>query len=185
MGALAGIHAGENGNSDEPGRRTQKAFGPVNYQDPVTASPAEIGGVNVDAGNAVDGRDRRRLEQLCRYMARPPLCQERLTRNVDGKLVYSFKKPWKDGTRAIMLSPLDFLARLCAIIPPPRFHVTHYHGVFASGSAIRQAVVPGQAEATGAKYRSRCSNRNGSHPPPRPLATRGPGYCDACGPWKS
>ncbi|NVB43699.1 transposase, partial [Pseudenhygromyxa sp. WMMC2535] len=41
-------------------------------------SVAEVGGVNVHAGPAIDGRDRRRLERLCRYVARPPVAQERL-----------------------------------------------------------------------------------------------------------
>jgi len=63
----------------EPGRRTQKLFGPVRYPEPTAERPvAEVGGVNIHAGTAVDGRDRRRLERLCRYMARPPLSAERL-----------------------------------------------------------------------------------------------------------
>ena len=89
---------------------------------PRSAQVADVGGLNVHAGDAVDGRDRRRLEQLYRYMARPPLCQERLAQDADGRLAYSFRKPWKDGTKGILLEPLDFIARLCAIIPPPRFH---------------------------------------------------------------
>jgi len=130
---------------DEPGQRTRKAFGPVRVQELSTGSVAEVGGVNVHTGPAIDGRDRRRLEQLCRYMARPPLCQDRLAKNADGKLTYSLKKAWKDGTKGILLDPLDLLARLCAIIPPPRFHLIHYHGAFSGGSAVRQAIVPGHA----------------------------------------
>ncbi|MBM3274372.1 MAG: transposase [Candidatus Sericytochromatia bacterium] len=56
-------------------------------------------------GTAIDGRDRRRLERMCRYMARPPLCAERLERQDDGKVRYSFSAPWKDGTRAVVLAP--------------------------------------------------------------------------------
>ena len=101
--------------------------------------------VEFDRRLCADGRDRRRLERLCRYMARPPLCQERLLQNGDGRLRLSLKKAWKDGTHAILLHPLDLLARLCAIVPPPRFHMLHYHGVFAGGSAVRQAIVLGRA----------------------------------------
>jgi len=53
---------------------------------------AEVGGVNVHAQVAVDGRDRPRLERLCRYMARPAVCQERLTERPDGRLSYELKK---------------------------------------------------------------------------------------------
>jgi len=29
-----------------------------------------------------------------------------------------------------------FLGRLCALVPPPRFHMTRYYGVFASSSVV-------------------------------------------------
>jgi hypothetical protein len=35
--------------------------------------------VNVHAGTAIDGRERKRLQRLCRYIARPAISQERLT----------------------------------------------------------------------------------------------------------
>jgi hypothetical protein len=54
-------------------------------------------------------------------MARPPVCQERITRLGDS-IRYEFKKAWRNGTKAVLLSPLDFIARLCALVPPPRFH---------------------------------------------------------------
>lgn len=82
-------------------------------------------------------------------MARPPLCQERLEQYGDERIRYSLKKPWKNGKHAILLAPLDFIARLCALIPPPRFHLLHYHGIFSGGSAVRRAIVPGRPEAPG------------------------------------
>ena len=36
-----------------------------------------------------------------------------------------------------------FLARLCALIPPPNFHMVRYFGVFASHHHLRPRVVPG------------------------------------------
>ena len=106
----------------EPGERTAKLFGPVSYVEPRASLPAaEVGGVNVHVGAAFDGRDRRRLERVCRYMARPPVCQERITRLGDS-IRYEFKKAWRNGTKAVLLSQLDFIARLCALVPPPRFH---------------------------------------------------------------
>jgi hypothetical protein len=58
----------------EPGASTRKLGRPV----AVRATHAQSGaavveGVNVHAGVAVDGRDRPKLERLCRYVARPPL----------------------------------------------------------------------------------------------------------------
>ena len=41
-----------------------------------------------------------------------------------------------------MIEPLDFMARLAALMPPPRMHLTRYHGVFAPHSRLRAAVTP-------------------------------------------
>jgi hypothetical protein len=103
---------------------------------------AEVRGVNIHAETVVDGRDRKRLQRLCRYVARPPLCQDRLESLSDGRLRYCMKKPWSDGTVALLFDPLSFIARLCALIPPPRFHMLRYAGVLAAHSTLRSKVVP-------------------------------------------
>ena len=87
-------------------------------------------------------RDRARLEHLCRYVCRPPIAQERLEETANGKLRYVLKRPWRDGTVALVLEPLDLLARVCALIPPPRFHMIRYHGVLSSHAKARAEVVP-------------------------------------------
>jgi hypothetical protein len=52
------------------------------------------------------------------------------------------KTPYRDGTTHIVLEPLDLMARLAALVPPPRMHLTRYHGVFAPHSKLRAAVTP-------------------------------------------
>jgi hypothetical protein len=52
---------------------------------------------------------------------------------------YRLKTPYRDGTTHIVLEPLDFMARLAALVPPPRAHLTRYHGVFAPHAALRAA----------------------------------------------
>jgi hypothetical protein len=103
---------------------------------------AEVRGVNVHARQVVDGRDRRQLERLCRYVTRPPIAQERLSVRSDGALELALKSTWKDGTRAIVFSPEDLVLRLIAAIPPPRFHMMRYFGVLSSHSRLRKEVVP-------------------------------------------
>jgi hypothetical protein len=61
---------------------------------------------------AFDARDKPRMERMCRYLAWPPLARHRLTRRSDGSLRYDMKKAWRDGTHAIVLQPLDLIARL-------------------------------------------------------------------------
>jgi len=46
----------------------------------------------------------------------------------------------------IVLEPLDFIARLAALVP--RVHLTRFHGVFAANAALRAAVTPaGEGQA--------------------------------------
>ena len=103
---------------------------------------AEVAGFNVHANVVVDGRDRKRLERLCRYLGRPPIAQDRLEKLPDGRLRYRLKKRWVDGTHSIVLEPMDLMARLVALVPAPRFHLVRYAGVLAPNSTLRQAVVP-------------------------------------------
>jgi len=46
------------------------------------------------------------------------------------------------GTTHIVLEPLDMMARLAALVPPPLMHLTRYHGVFAPHGRLRTAVTP-------------------------------------------
>jgi hypothetical protein len=97
-------------------------------------------GFNVHAGAAIDGRDRKRVERVCRYLVRPPIATERLG-FVGENVRYELKKVWRDGTRCVVLDPYDFLARVCAMVPPPRFHMVRFHGVLAPNAALRREVV--------------------------------------------
>ena len=42
------------------------------------------------------------------------------------------------------------MARLAALVPPPRMHLTRYHGVFAPHSKLRAAITPAH-RSTGKK----------------------------------
>jgi hypothetical protein len=50
-----------------------------------------------------------------------------------------------------VLEPLELMARLAALVPPPRMHLTRYHGVFAPHSELRAAVTPAQRGMGAAK----------------------------------
>src|SRR5262249_2944985 len=102
---------------------------------------ARCAGCDLHAGVTVAGEDRRRLEQLCRYLLRPPLAQDRLTLRPDGPVVVLLKTAWRDGTTALRFSPLTLLERLAALTPRPRINVLLYHGMLAPHAAGRAAAV--------------------------------------------
>jgi len=86
---------------------------------------------------------REKLERLTRYVSRPPVALERLDLTAQGQVRYRLKTPYRDGTTHIVLEPLDFIARLAALVPPPRVHLRRFHGVFAAHAALRGTVTPG------------------------------------------
>jgi hypothetical protein len=85
---------------------------------------ARAGGFSLHAGVDIAPHQRQKLERLCRYVSRPPVACERLALTASGDVRYTLKTPYHDGTTHIVLEPLDFIARLAALVPPPRMHLT-------------------------------------------------------------
>jgi hypothetical protein len=108
---------------------------------------ASVSGVSLHANVAVPARDRRRLERLCRYVARSPVATERLSRLEDGRLLYRLKHRWRDGTTHVVFEPQELVEKLAALVPPPRFHLVRYHGILGPCAGERDRVVPGSAKA--------------------------------------
>ena len=52
------------------------------------------------------------------------------------------KRKFRDGSTHVVLDPLDFIARLAALVPRPRVHLVTYHGVLAPAASFRDRVVP-------------------------------------------
>src|SRR5205814_2399664 len=92
---------------------------------------ARSGGFSLHAAVAVHENDREGLERLARYCARPALSPARLSFTDDGRVRYKMKRTLSDGRDEVVLKPRDFLVRLCALIPPTRFHMIRYFGSFA------------------------------------------------------
>ena len=77
-----------------------------------------------------------------RYAGRPPLATERLSLLPDGRLLYRLKRRWRDGTTHVIYEPLELMARLAALVHPPRFNITRYYGIFAPAASLRPRVIP-------------------------------------------
>jgi|TARA_Y100000310_G_scaffold286900_1_gene311438 hypothetical protein len=123
-------------------------------------------GFSLNASVSCQPHQRQRLERLCRYITRPPVCLERLSINTVGQVVYSLKHPFDDGTTTIVFSPEDFIARLAALVPRPRTHLTRYHGVLAPNSPFRRAVVPGSGPTKRRSSRPKTSSQTCSRSKP-------------------
>jgi ribosomal protein S27AE len=110
---------------------------------------ADIDGFSLHAAVRIEAHDRKRLERLCRYIARPALSDERIQVNAAGQVELALKTPWRDGTTHLVLSPLELMQRLAALVPRPRLHLIRYHGVLAPNAKLRARVVPQGPAARG------------------------------------
>jgi hypothetical protein len=95
----------------------------------------------------------RRIAEGGRERNSPPVADSRLYRLENGDVGYMLKTGWSDGTFAVRFSPMEFIERLVALVPPPRIHLTRYHGVLAPNHSWRSQVVPGNGNAVNSEGR--------------------------------
>jgi hypothetical protein len=146
---LAGLYAaavsGRTAYGPNAGRRVTRVGDQI---DPdgldITRSPrcASVDGFSLHANVAVHAEDRQRLERLARYCACPPIATERLELHTAGRLLYRFKRPWRDGTTHIVMDPLVLLEKLAALVPAPQSSLDEVRRCACPG---RQMEVPDRA----------------------------------------
>ena len=78
---------------------------------------ANASGFSLHAGVHCVANDRQGIEQLCRYITRPAIANERLSINRDGNVVLKLKTAWRNGTTHVVLTPMEFMQRLAALVP--------------------------------------------------------------------
>ena len=103
---------------------------------------AFLEGFSLHANTWVHENNREGLERLCNYGARGPLSLTRLSARPDGRLAYQMKRPSSSGESVLLLTPVAFLRRVAALIPPPRVNLVRFFGVLAPNARLRQHVVP-------------------------------------------
>ena len=109
---------------------------------PLVDSVGKVAGFSLHAGVATRAHERDKLERLCRYITRPAVSTKRLSLTRNGQVRYELKTPYNDGTTHVIFEALDFIAKLVALVPKPRVHLTRFHGVFAPHSKYRAWVTP-------------------------------------------
>ena len=105
------------------------------------------GGFSLDATLHITAHDRHGLERLLHYCARPAFAAERLRELDAHRLIYPLPKPAPDGRTQLILSPLELIERIAALVPPPRVHRHRYYGVLAPNASLRAAVTAMAPEA--------------------------------------
>jgi hypothetical protein len=107
---------------------------------------AKANGFSLHAGVSCEGHQKDKRERLCRYIARPAVAVPRLSLSSTGKVLYTLKTPYRDGTTQVGFDPVHFIARLAALAPKPRISFTQNHFVLAS-SCLRRGKAGRQPKA--------------------------------------
>ncbi len=110
---------------------------------PPKAQTGEVEGFNLHASVVLGASDIGGRERLLRYVARPMVVSDRVRELADGRIGWRLKLPGGRGQTHRIMEPMEFMARLAALVPPPRHPLVRYHGVFAPNSPWRAVVVPG------------------------------------------
>jgi len=146
-GALAGLAQAAVLGRAALGRRTGR--GPLRvgadpdapWVDRVVPLHAHEAGFDLHAAVHVAAGSPARLAQLCCYLCRPPLGQQRVRPLRDGRIAVALQRPWADGTTHLVFTPTELLGRLVPLVPRPRINLLLYHGVLAPNAPWRRAVV--------------------------------------------
>ena len=71
------------------------------------------------------------------------MAHDKICLDQHGNILYELKKSF-DGATHVLLSPLEFIEKLAAIIPPPYRHQVNYYGCLSSHSKLRPLIVQRQ-----------------------------------------
>ena len=97
---------------------------------------------NLHASVHLAAEDSLGRERLCRYLNRPSFSLARLRMRRDGNVSYRVKRVSRGRVTERVMSPVEALGRLAAIMPPPRYPLLRFHGVLAPRHRWRRRIVP-------------------------------------------
>ena len=117
---------------------------------------AKANGFSLHAGVSCEGHQKDKRERLCRYISRPAVATPRLSLSSTGKVLYTLKTPYRDGTTQVAFDrgghpSVDFIARLAALVPKPRVNLTRFHGVLAPNHRWRGAAAGGLSKSSSSR----------------------------------
>jgi Putative transposase len=107
LGSARRTEGAELANGGQPGQK-------------ITHGLADAHGFSLHAAVRCGADQRKQLEQLCRYITRPALSDERVQFNAAAQVELKLKTPWRDSTTHLAMSPLAFMQSLTASKPRSR-----------------------------------------------------------------
>jgi len=121
---------------------------------------AKQSGFSLHAGTVCEKYERAKLEQLCRYISRSAVAEDRLRLSEKGGVIYKLKKPYDDGTTHVVFTPEELLGRLASLVPKPRVNLTRFYGVFAPHAKHRSLITPTPKKLVEQKEKDKPAEKN-------------------------
>ena len=111
---------------DRAGRRVRRVLS--DPTDAVRTGPLcfASSGFSLHAATRIAPGNKTGLERLCNYVSRPPLAQGSLQKLSEDEYAFKLKTPWADGTTHLILSPMELIEKLAALVPIPRVNLVRY-----------------------------------------------------------
>ncbi len=117
---------------------------------PPELTPIEaLASAGIQRGTLVTVRDREaadstdeRASPAIPCLMRPAFSLSRIHLRRDGLVTYRVKKLGRRRAPHRVMTPVEFLARMASLIPPPRYPTSRLHGVFGPRHRWRARVVP-------------------------------------------
>ena len=97
---------------------------------------------NLHASVHIEAHDDVGRERLCRYLNRPAFSLAHLGVRRGGNVSYRVKKATRGRVTQRVMTPIEALGRLAALVPHPRYPFLRFHGVVAPRHRWRDRVVP-------------------------------------------
>jgi hypothetical protein len=91
----------------------------------------EHSGFSVQAGRQAAPGETSRIEEMGRYLARPPMPQDLPELLPDGQVLVPTPPDPRTGATEVVLDPLDLLHRIVIQIPDPGQHMVRYCGAYS------------------------------------------------------
>jgi Putative transposase len=98
---------------------TGEPEGPAEPAAPLRDEAVTRHGFNLHASVTIAADDDLGRERLCRYGLRPPFSLSRFRLLRDGRISYRVKKSTRRTSRCRIMTPVECIARLCALVPSP------------------------------------------------------------------
>ena len=112
--------------------------------------------LSAHAGVRCGAHQRKELERLCRYITRAAIANE-LKGNRTGPVVLQLNSPYRDGTTQFVMSPLESMQRLAALVARPGLHMIRFHRLLAPRATLPAAIVASRAQQATEHARAQCS----------------------------